>query len=128
MNDVIEYLVDGTSGLAPGSVSGTALIVGVCSKGEVGKGYLLGKRSDLNDLLGVGPLVDRLRDIFATGGQEPVVIAVPVKGMPGGYIGSVKHTGTGPDATTSGLGSTNADAMVQIVVAGQLGKIGRAHV
>ena len=121
MNDVIEYLVDGTSGLAPGSVSGTALIAGVCSKGEIGKGYLLGKRSDLNGLLGVGPLVDRLRDIFATGGQEPVVIAVPVEGMPGGYIGNVKHTGTGPDALTSGLGSTNAYAVVQIVVAGQLG-------
>lgn len=121
MNDVIEYLIDGTSGLAPGSVTGTAIVAGVCSVGEVGKGYLLGKRSDLTGLLGVGPLVDRLRDIFATGGQEPVVIAVPVAGLPGGYIGTVKHSGTGPDATTSGLGSANADAVVEIVTEGQLG-------
>jgi hypothetical protein len=121
MNDVIEYLIDGTSGLAPGSVSGTVIVAGVCSEGEVGKAYLLGKRSDLPGLLGTGPMVDRLRDIFATGGQEPVVMAVPVTGLPGGYIGNVKHTGTGPDATTSGVGSTNADAVVQIVVEGQLG-------
>ncbi|WP_338669772.1 DUF2586 domain-containing protein [Pseudodesulfovibrio methanolicus] len=121
MNDVIEYLIDGTSGLAPGNVSGSAVIVGVCSKGTVGKAYLLGKRSDLAEQLGTGPLVDRLRDIFATGGQEPVVIAVPVAGLPGGYIGNVRHTGTGPDATTSGVAGANTDAVVQIVVAGQLG-------
>jgi len=121
MNDVIEYLVDGNSGLAPGSVSGTVIVAGVCSAGEVGKGYLLGKRSDLQSLLGVGPLVDRLRDTFAAGGQEPIVIAVPVTGLPGGYIGEVKHTGVGPEATTTGLGSQNADAVVQIVVAGSLG-------
>lgn len=120
-NDVIEYLIDGTSGLAPGDVSGSAIVVGVCSTGTVGKAYLLGKRSDLTGLLGTGPLVDRLRDIFATGGQEPVVIAVPVEGLPGGYIGNVKHTGNGPDATTSGVASANTDAVVQIVVAGQLG-------
>jgi len=121
MNDVIEYLVDGNSGIAPGSVSGSAIVAGVCSKGEVGKGYILGKRSNLTELLGVGPLVDRLRDVFATGGQEPVVLAVPVAGLPGGYIGNVKHTGTGPDATTSGVAGGNIDAKVQIVAAGQLG-------
>ena len=121
MNDVIEYLIDGTSGLAPGSFSGTAIVAGVCSAGQVGKGYLLGKRSDLTGLLGVGPLVDTLRDVFATGGQEPVVIAVPVAGMPGGYIGEITHTGEGPDASMSGLGADNADAVVKIDSAGQLG-------
>ncbi len=121
MNDVIEYLVDGTSGIAPGSVSGSAIVCGVCSKGQVGKGYLLGKRSDLTQLLGVGPLVDRLRDIFATGGQEPLVIAVPVAGLPGGYIGEVKRNGTGPRAYTSGLALGNVDAVVKIVESGALG-------
>ncbi|MBG3878592.1 DUF2586 domain-containing protein, partial [Desulfovibrio oxamicus] len=95
MGDVLEYLVDGTSGLAPGGVDGTAMIVGVCSGGQPGKGYLLGKRSDLAGLLGVGPLVDALRDIFATGGQNPVVIAVPVAGQPAGYISPVRQTGPG---------------------------------
>jgi Protein of unknown function (DUF2586). len=125
MNDVIEYLIDGSSGLAPGSVSGTALVAGVCSAGTVGKGYLLGKSSDLNALLGVGPLVDRLRDLFATGGQEPIVIAVPVPGLPGGYIGAVKHTSAGaepgPEASASGIGAGNADAVLEIVTSGQLG-------
>jgi len=121
MGDVLEYLVDGTSGLAPGGVEGACIAVGVCSLGESGKGYLLGKSSDLEGLLGVGPLVDRLRDIFATGGQNPVVIAVPVEGSAGGYITPVEHSGTGPEASTSGVPSSNADAIVEIVVGGAPG-------
>ena len=120
MGDVLEYLVDGTSGLAPGGVEGSAIIAGVCSTGEVGKGYLLGKESDLVGLLGVGPLVDRLRDVFATGGQNPVVIAVPVDGLPGGYISPVDHTGTGPEATASGTAAGNADVVVEITTGGEL--------
>lgn len=121
MGDVLEYLVDGTSGLAPGGVEGACIACGVCSVGEAGKGYLLGKSSDLEALLGVGPLTDRLRDLFATGGQNPVVIAVPVAGLDGGYITPVEHTGTGPEAETSGTPAGNADAIVEIVVGGALG-------
>lgn len=121
MGDVLEYLVDGVSGLAPGGVDGTCIVTGVCSVGVPGKGYLLGKSSDLEVLLGVGPLTDRLRDIFATGGQNPVVIAVPVAGLAGGYITSVVHTGTGPSATASGIATANAEAVVEIVVGGALG-------
>ena len=121
MGDVIEYLVDGTSGLAPGGVEGTAIVAGVCSLGEVGKGYLLGKSSDLESLLGVGPLTDRLKDVFAAGGQEPIVIAVPVTGLPGSYIGAVDHDGTGPDAAASGAPQANADAVVEITTGGALG-------
>ncbi|SCY88195.1 DUF2586 domain-containing protein [Desulfoluna spongiiphila] len=121
MGDVLEFLVDGTSGLAPGGVSGTAIVTGVCSKGTVGKAYLLGKHSDLEGLLGVGPLVDTLKDVFATGGQEPVVIAVPVEGLSGGYIGSVRHTGSGPSATATGSPAGNLDAVLKIKTAGALG-------
>lgn len=121
MGDVLEFLVDGASGLAPGGVSGTAIVTGVCSKGTVGKAYLLGKHSDLEGLLGVGPLVDTLKDVFATGGQEPVVIAVPVEGLSGGYIGSVRHTGTGPSATATGSPAGNLDAVLKIKTTGALG-------
>lgn len=121
MGDVLEFLVDGASGLSPGGVSGTAIVAGVCSKGTVGKAYLLGKRSDLEGLLGVGPLVDTLKDVFATGGQEPVVIAVPVAGLPGGYISTVRHAGTGPEATASGSPAKNLDAVLKIKTAGALG-------
>ncbi len=121
LHDVFEYLVDGTSGLAPGGVEGTGIITGVCSLGEVGKGYLLGKSSNLEALLGVGPLVDRLRDVFATAGQGPVVIAVPVAGLAGGYITPLEHVGEGPVATLSGLPAGNAAAVIQIVVGGALG-------
>ena len=121
MGDVLEYLVDGTSGLAPGGVEGACIVAGVCSLGEVGKGYLLGKSSDLEGLLGVGPLTDRLRDIFATGGQNPVVIAVPVTGLSGGYYTDVEHTGTGPETSFSGSPAGNADAVVKITLGGALG-------
>lgn len=120
MNDVFEFLVDGTSGLAPGGVEGACIVTGVCSLGTVGQGYLLGKSSNLEGLLGVGPLVDRLRDIVATGGQNPLVIAVPVTGLAGGYITPLEHVGTGPVATISGAANGNADAVVKIVVGGVL--------
>lgn len=121
MADVLEYLIDGTSGLAPGGVDGSAMVVGVCSKGEVGKGYLLGKRSDLAGLLGVGPLVDRLRDIFVTGGQNPIVIAVPVTGQPGGYISTVRQVGVGAVMQVSGVPQSNADVVIEIVATGAVG-------
>ena len=120
MGDVLEYLIDGTSGLAPGGVEGSCIVAGVCSLGNVGKGYLLGKSSDLNALLGSGPLVDRLRDIFATGGQNPRVIAVPITGTPGGYIAGVEHTGTGPEGVATGVAAENADVVVEIVTGGEL--------
>ncbi|MGE4297528.1 MAG: DUF2586 family protein [Desulfovibrionaceae bacterium] len=121
MGDVLEYLVDGTSGLSPGGVEGSCIVAGVCSLGTVGKGYLLGKSSDLAALLGVGPLVDRLRDVFAAGGQNPIVIAVPVAGQDGGYITPVEHNGDGPDATASGTPAGNADVVAEIVAGGALG-------
>lgn len=121
MNDVLEYLIDGTSGISPGGVTGRCIVVGVCSLGAPGKGYLLGKSSDLDTLLGVGPLVDRLRDVFAAGGQDPVVIAVPVEGLPGGYVSPVEHLGDGPDASVSGIPASNATVKVVIVDGGARG-------
>lgn len=117
-NDVFEYLVDGTSGLVPGDVSGKALVTGVCSKGEVGKIYYLGKRSDLTGLLGAGPLVDRLNDIFTVCGQDATILAVPVAGSPAGYISDVKHIGAGLDASTSGFAVGNADIVLVVTDAG----------
>ena len=118
MSDVLEFLVDGSSGLSPGGVEGTAMAAGVCSKGIPGKAYLVGKRSDLGELLGTGPLVDSLRDIFSAGGQEPVVIAVPVLGMPGSYIGNVVHTGSGPEISAVGSPVKNIEAVLKIKTAG----------
>ena len=124
MGDVLEYLVDGTSGLAPGGVDGKAMVAGVCSKGQPGKAYLVGPRSDLSGLLGVGPLVDRLRDVLATAGQEAVVVAVPVRGQQGGYISApVWSGGNGkyPSASVSGVPQKNADIVVEVTAAGQVG-------
>ena len=124
MGDVFEYLVDGTSGLAPGGVDGKAMVAGVCSKGQVGKPYLVGTRSDLVGMLGVGPLVDRLRDVLATAGQDAVVVAVPVQGQQGGYISSpIWSGGNGsyPAASVSGVPQKNADVVIEVLSAGQVG-------
>jgi hypothetical protein len=121
MGDVLEYLVDGTSGLAPGGVDGKAIVAGVCSKGEVGKAYLIGKRTNLADMLGTGPLVDCLRDVLATGGQEPVVVAVPVTGQAGGYISPPHVIGSGVKASTIGVAQSNADIVVTVTSGGSLG-------
>jgi hypothetical protein len=120
MGDVIEYLVDGVSGLAPGEVDGLCLVAGVCSEGTVGNGYFLGKSSNLEILLGEGPLVDRLRDVFATAGQAPYVIAVPVEGEETNVETPLVHVGDGPDAAVSGTPAENADVVVEIVVGGAL--------
>lgn len=124
MGDVLEYLVDGTSGLAPGGVEGSAIVVGACGKGQVGKGYLLGPSSDIDGLLGVGPLAERARDILNTGGQEPTLIAVPCLSQPGGYISDpVCAGGNGkyPDVGVSGVAQVNADVAVKVVTAGTIG-------
>lgn len=121
MGDVLEYLVDGTSGLAPGGVDGSAIICGVCSKGEVGKGYLIGKSSDLASMLGVGTLVDRVKDALLTAGQEATLIAVPCQGNAGGYISEPRITGKSPACKVLGSPQKNALVVMQVETEGQIG-------
>lgn len=121
MGDVLEFLVDGTSGIAPGGVEGSAIVAGVCSKGEVGKSYIIGKRSDLASMLGTGPLVDRVRDVIATGGQEPIVIAVPVQGQSGGYVSTPFIVRSRVKASTRGVPQKNADIIAKVKNPGALG-------
>lgn len=121
MGDVLQYLIDGTSGIVTGGVDGKSLVAGVCSKGIVGKAYLIGKRTDLAAMLGTGPLVDRIRDMLVTGGQEPCVVAVPVQGQPGGYISALSVTGGKTSATVSGYPALNADVVVNVATPGSIG-------
>lgn len=121
LRDVLEFIVDGTSGLVPGDISGKAMVVGVCSLGVPGKVYYLGKSSNLEGLLGQGPLVDCLGDIFSTMGQEATVLAVPVTGSASGIITPVKHVGTGPEAVATGTAAQNGNFVVKITVGGALG-------
>lgn len=121
MGDVFQYLIDGTSGIVTGGVDGKALVAGVCSKGQVGKGYLVGKRSDLESMLGVGPLVDRVRDMLVTGGQEPYLVAVPVQGQPCGYISALSQSGGGASGVLSGYPAQNADVAIRVSTVGALG-------
>lgn len=113
MGDVLTYLVDGYSGLAPGGVEGKALVCGVCSKGEVGKAYLVGRRTNLNSMLGVGPLVDRLRSMLTTGGQQPLIIAVPCVGQQAGYITEPVARNTKIMPRAYGVAAKNCDIVVK---------------
>ncbi len=81
MSDVFEYIVDGTSGLS-GGTTGSVLVAGTCTLGVLGKSYICGNRTDIRTMLGTGTLVDRLEDIFAQGGANPIVIAVPIGDKP----------------------------------------------
>ncbi len=122
MGDVLEYLIDGTSGISPEGVDGLAMVVGVCSKGQEGKGYLLNGRSDLAGMLGVGPLVDRLRDVFATAGQDSAVVAVPVAGQASSYYTPVLRVGSaGASPNVLGVPQKNAEIVVRVKSAGQIG-------
>lgn len=121
MGDVITYLEDGTSGIVTGGMDGSALVVGVCSKGTVGKGYLIGKRSNLEDILGVGPLTEHVRDMLATAGQEPNIVAVPVQGQQAGYITDPVITGSEVVPTVSGVPAQNADIVVRVATPGVVG-------
>ena len=68
MGDVITYLEDGTSGIVTGGVDGSALVVGVCSKGTVGKGYLTfyihGLRVDAECPIGIDQIPESLKLLF----------------------------------------------------------------
>ncbi len=123
MGNVFEYLIDGSSGLVPEGVDGLAMIAGVCSKGQPGKPYLLSGRSDLEGTLGVGPLTDRLRDVFATAGQDSSVIAVPVAGQAAGYASAVTRLGSlGNAPDLLGVPQGNFDVVVQVDSAGGIGE------
>lgn len=121
MGDVFTYLVDGSSGLVAGGVDGKAIVAGVCSKGQVGKAYLVGKRTDLVDMLGTGPLVERLRHMLATGGQEPAIVAVPVQGQQAGYITSPAASFGKTQPKVSGYPAKNADIVIRVVSGGAIG-------
>lgn len=121
MGDVLQYLIDGTSGIVTGGVDGKVLVAGVCSKGQVGKGYLIGKHTDLEAMLGVGPLTNRVRDMLQTAGQDPYLVAVPVDGQPGGYISKVNAVGTHTAASILGYPAKNADVVVCVAEPGELG-------
>ena len=121
MGDVLTYLIDGTSGLAPGGVDGKAIVAGVCSRGTVGKAYLVGKRSNLEDMLGAGPLTDHVRDMLVTGGQEPVLVAVPVRGQQSGYITDPVVTGSKVMPSVSGVAAKNADIIARVATPGPIG-------
>jgi hypothetical protein len=118
VGDVLEYIVDGTSGLATGSVGG-CIVAGTCSLGEPGKGYLLGNRSDVEGMLGVGTLTTRIKDMFMTGGQNPIIIAVPVASSPG-VVSGVTKSGSGADLTVAGSPLAAGDYLITIVTAGGL--------
>lgn len=120
MGEVFECIVDGTSGLVPEGVDGKAIVVGVCSLGTMGKAYLISKHSDVKAMLDTGPLADSVQDMLATGGQNPIIVAVPAQGQVGGYISPVVQSGEGPSATVSGYPAKNGDIVVHVTTSGAL--------
>lgn len=121
MSDVTFELLEGGSGYAAGGVDGKAIVAGVCSLGQIGKGYLIGQYTDVETLLGVGPLVDRVRDIIATAGAKLQLVAVPVRGQPGSYVSQPMTTNSRVPAKTVGVAQKNADILVKVTSPGAIG-------
>ena len=82
---------------------------------------LIGKRTNLEDMLGTGPLVEHVRDMLVTGGQEPVIVAVPVQGQQAGYISDAVVTGSEVTPQVSGVAAKNADIVVKVETPGAIG-------
>ncbi|NPV38300.1 MAG: hypothetical protein HPY78_03380 [Brevinematales bacterium] len=113
-----EYIVDGSSGLAP-SGEPFALVVGPCS-GEANKVYYVGKQSDLSPL-GRGKLVDKLSDAIKRAKEDAVFVVVPSLPDVNGTKSSVVHTGTGNATyTLTGNPLYDAEVVVKIVSGGKL--------
>lgn len=117
--DVYEQIIDGQSGIVP-SGNPFAIVVGTCTKGEVGKKYIIGKSTNL-DKLGKGRLTDRINDIFLLAKDDAVIIAIPSAIDTVGTISNVKHEGTGK-ATITVNGSPKCDASIilEILKSGKL--------
>ncbi len=114
-----EYIIDGTSGLAPAG-DPFALVVGPCSAGEVGKLYYIGKNSALS-LFGNGKLVDRLKDALSRAKDDATFVVVPSNPDLEGTKSNVIHEGTGI-ATYNLIGNPlfDADVVIEIVSGGRL--------
>jgi hypothetical protein len=118
--EVKHIIVDGAAGLAP-SGNPLAIVAGVCDAGVIGAAVPFGKESDPADF-GVGPLVERLRDVQSEGDGGLNVIAVRITQTTAGVIGAVTKTGTGSGAqATAGTAKRFAQVVVLATSAGANG-------
>lgn len=85
--------VDGGLGVAPSSVGGANLRIGVCSKGVANVLGAFGSKPALTSSYGAGPLVESMASGLDVGGGP--VIGVPVVPSVAGSAGAVSHVGAG---------------------------------
>ncbi len=111
---VFEYVVDSATSAPSGPMD--CLVAGVCSTGSAGQPYLISNRSDINGLLGVGPMVDRIHDIFLedTGelGRNINLVVVPVTPGTLGALPSPLSASAGGSAVTLSGSQTNGLKLV----------------
>lgn len=120
---VFEYIVDSATGVASGTMD--CLVAGVCSTGTAGTPYLISKRSDISGTLGVGPLVDRIYDIFQedTGelGRNINLVVVPITPGTLASLPSLAASGSGPAVTVTGSQIIGMQLVVRIEAGGAIG-------
>jgi hypothetical protein len=78
----------------------------------------LGNRSDVDAILGSGTLAVRVKDIFMTGGQNPLVIAVPVATGTPGAVSDIVKTGSGAEITVTGTPLAAQEYLIAITSEG----------
>ena len=122
MNDVVEILKDGVSGINPVSAD-ACMVVGICTKGVVGQPYFLGPSSNIKQILGTGPLVDRCYDIFSEAGQNASIIAVPVLAETQSTVSVEKNREDAPDPTFSLQPISGFEMDIKFIQPGGTGQI-----
>jgi len=122
---VYEEIRDGTSGVNPAAAGeGLVMFIGAASGGTAtaGQPVLLGRRSAVRQIVGDGPLAERLEDYFGAGGQKTQAIAIPLAPTAAGVIGPVSPVGASTAAcAAAGTPLCAVEAVVEVVTGGDFG-------
>ncbi|MGL4561324.1 MAG: DUF2586 family protein, partial [Brevinema sp.] len=118
---VNEQITDGTSGLLPND-GPRAVVVGACS-GDIKKPITIGKNSDINELLGIGELPRRLKDMQMTMSDCTIVAVKSISDIKG-KISSVQQLG---DVAIDVVGEPLGSAEIKLIV-DQAGTISTAKI
>lgn len=109
---------DGALGVTPDSVAGVQVKIGVASKGTVNELVAVSDPNTLQELFGVGPLVEAAALVLAEAGGPVICCKAPASTY--GAAGAVAKTGAGTGVLTAAPASIT-QLMVKITTAGEMG-------
>ncbi|MDK2818969.1 MAG: hypothetical protein KFW21_05930 [Spirochaetota bacterium] len=121
-SSVNEKITDGTSGLNSNN-GPKAIVVGTSSKGSLNKALSIGKKSNVESILGYGEMPNRILDMQKTMADVSIV-ALPTEGDILGTISTVETIG---NTVITAIGTPSYTSDIQITVSNE-GTIGTVEV